>query len=232
MQQLSMDNLDLMLSESRKKIGDTWTTRGLNHAMKALIADATTLATHVTQQGLEIQKLSEQLYHLFHTRHGFAARKPPALDMSVYQQGMIALQRTTDEFCANPVNVMTEKHFLVRKFFLGLAGQARGIFEQANKDANLWLKEILTPLKLQINEQKTHIDKRTESLMQVHKNMESLQKNIQEAQDKLTALQNQNTALDQILLTLVKAAQQAAPPPVVVAENAGGPTLGMAPLAA
>ncbi|TSA50896.1 MAG: hypothetical protein D4R48_00540 [Nitrosomonadales bacterium] len=233
MQQLSMENLDVLLDKSRQKIGDAWTTHGLNQGMKALIAETSALAERITRQGLEIKNLSEQLYHLFHTRHGFAACKPPVLDMSVYQQSMLALQRTTEEFCANPINVMTEKHFLVRKFFYSLVGQARSMFEQAHAEASLWLKDILTPLKQQINEQKAQLDKRTESLMKVHENMESLQQNIRDVEEQVAALQRQNTALDQILLTLVKAAQQAAPPQAATeAETAGGPTLDMTPLTA
>jgi len=230
MQQLKMGNLDEMLDKSRQQIGDSWTTRGLNQGMKALIAETAALTERITKQGLEIKSLAEELYHLFHTRHGFEARKPPVLDMTKYHQSMMALQKTTDEFCTDPLNVMTEKHFLVRKFFYSLVGQARSVFEQAHDEAHLWLKGLLAPLKLQINEHKAQLDKRTESLMKVHENMESLLKNISELEQQTAILQGQSAALDQILLRLMKAAQSAAQTPQTTA--VGTPDLGMAPLAA
>jgi hypothetical protein len=154
--------------------------------------------------------------------------------MTDFQQRMQALVRTTDEFCTDPVNVMTEKHFLVRKFFFSLGAQARAIFEVAHHDANLWLKGVVAPLKLQIAEHKAQLDKRTESLMKVHENLDSLQKNIAEVEERNATLQAQSAALDQILLKLMKAAQVAAAKPLPVAapvkETAGGPDLGMAPL--
>jgi hypothetical protein len=235
MQQLSLPSLDRMLDQSRTEIGDSWTTHGLNSSMKKLIAQTNELAESISNQGVEIKGLAEELYQLFHTRHGFEARTPPKLDMTHFHQSMQALVKTTDEFCDDPINVMTEKHFLVRKFFFGLGAQARAIFETAHHDANVWLKGVVAPLKLQIAEHKAQLDKRTESLMKIHENLDSLQKNIVEVEERYATLQAQSAALDQILLKLVKAAQVASaiPAPAAVPpvpETAGGPDLGMAPL--
>lgn len=233
MQQLSLSSLDRMLDQSREEIGDSWTTHGLNRSMKKLIAQTNELAESITRQGVEIKGLADELYQLFHTRHGFEARTPPKLDMTHFHQSMQALVKTTDEFCDDPINVMTEKHFLVRKFFFSLGAQARAIFETAHHDANVWLKGVVAPLKLQVAEHKAQLDKRTESLMKIHENLDSLQKNIAEVEERYATLQAQSAALDQILLKLVKAAQVAAaskPVAPPVAETAGGPALDMAPL--
>jgi hypothetical protein len=235
MQQLSLSSLDELLDKSRAEIGDSWTTHGLNLGMKKLIAQTTQLAETIAHQGLEVKGLADELYQLFHTRHGFEARTPPKLDMSQFQKSMQELIKTTDQFCEDPVNVMTEKHFLVRKFFFSLVAQARTVFETAHRDTNAWLKGLLAPLKLQIAEHKSQLDKRTESLMKIHENLDSLQKNIADVEAQYATLQKQSAALDQILLKLIKAAQlaaAAAPPAPVVEVTAGGPDLGMAPLAA
>lgn len=233
MQQLSLTQLDRMLEKSQKKIGDSWTTHGLNQGMKSLIKETGEMAEKISTQAQALSDMGESLYLLFHTQHGFDQLRPPSLDMAEFRQGMLALQAHADEFCADPLNVMTEKHFLVRKFFYTLVTQVRGQFEKAKHDAGTWLKGLLAPLRLQISEHKAQLDKRTESLMKIHENQSSLQKNITELEEQLSALQNQSATLDQILLKLMKAAQKsgnqtaAAPAP---AETAGGPTLGVAPL--
>lgn len=232
MQQLSINRLDQMLDASREEIGDSWTTHGLNRSMKRLILQTTELAEGITRQGLEIKQLGDELYQLFHTRHGFEARTPPRLDMTGFHQSMQALIRTTDEFCDDPLNVMTEKHFLIRKFFFSLVAQARAVFEVAHHDVNLWLKGLLAPLKLQIAEHKTQLDKRTEALMNIHENLDSLQKSIAEVEAQYATLQNQSAALDQILLKLMKASQTGAAAPEAAVATTGEPDLGMAPLLA
>lgn len=232
MQQLSLQRLDQLLEKSRKTIGDSWTTHGLNLGMKTLIREITELAARIAQQGLEIRNLSEELYDLFHTKHGFEARNPPVLDMAPLLTSMTALQQTADEFCNDPVNIMTEKHFLIRKFFLSLGERARSQFEVAQHEVDIWLKSLLAPLKLQIGDHKAQLDKRTESLMNIHENLESLQQNIHEVEQLHATLQNQGAALDQILLKMIKTAQQPAQPGTTVPTSPATPAspLGLAPL--
>ncbi len=211
MEQLDLQRLDHLLEESRKAIGDSWTTHGLNLGMKGLIGEVTGIAGRVSQHSLEIRDAVNELYRLFHTRHGFEERDPPVLDLSGLVEGMAALGKTTEEFCSDPVNIMTEKHFLVRKFFISLVTEARHQFETAQQQTSAWLKGLLAPLKLQINDHKAHLDKRTESLMKIHGDMELLQQNIGEVETQLEQLRDQGAALDLILLRLMRMAQQPVP---------------------
>lgn len=232
MQQLSLTQLERMLKNSQQKIGDSWTTRGLNQGMKSLIKEVGEMAEKISGQAQGLSDMGASLYLLFHTKHGFEQLKPQTLDLAEFHQALLSLQERADEFCADPVNVMTEKHFLVRKFFYTLVAEVRRQFEKAKIDANMWLKGLMGPLKLQIAEHKTQLDQRTESLMKIHENQEALQKNYAELETQLTEMQGLSGKLDQILLTLMKAAQKSEPAaaPAVSIETAGGPTLGMAPL--
>jgi len=232
MQQLSLQHLDEMLERSKAEIGDSWTTHGLNLSMKALIRQTLEMAEAITHQGLEIKDIGAELYRLFHSKHGFEARTPPVLDMTRFHHSMKALEITAEAFCNDPVNVMTEKHFLVRKFFFSLVAQARAQFEVAQRDTKLWLKGLLAPLKLQIAEHKAQLDKRTESLMRVHENLESLQKTMAELEDQHAVLQGQSAALDQILLKLMQAAQQPSSLPPTRPGRAGDPVSGAPAFAA
>lgn len=215
--QLSLQHLDILLSQSREEIGESWTTRGLNQGMKKLIRQTSLLAEQISQQGGEIKQLADELFRLFHSHHGFEQLSPSALDMTIFTQSMKALEKITDTFCADPLNVMTEKHFLVRKFFMSLGREAQATFAAAHKQCQQWLHEALAPLKLQMTEHKLALDKRTDALMQIHLNLDGLQKNIDQAEAELATLHSQSVALDQILLTLVKAAK---PAPIAAAKQA------------
>lgn len=207
---LRPQHLDNLLNQSRTEIGESWTTRGLHLGMKNLMRQVIQLAEQSSQHGREIKQLADKLFHFFHVQHGFENISPPMLDMEPFVQQMKSLEKVTETFCADPVNVMTEKHFLVRKFFLSLGQQSQDIFAEACQQSNRWLEDVLAPLKRQMAEHKSALDKRMDSLMQIHTNQDALQQNINKAEAKFAVLQNRGAALDQMLLKLVKSSQSTA----------------------
>jgi len=207
---LNTSNLNSLLQQSKREIGDSWTTRGLTKGMKALIRETSRLADQINQQGNEIKGLADELYLLFEQKHGFDLGRPPALDMESFRSSMHALEKVASDFCADPLNMMTEKHFLIRRFFHSLGNQVRTIFEQAFKNTQWWLQDVLSPLKRHISEHKDALQKRTESLMSVHKNLHGLEKNLSKLENEVSILHEQSKSLDRMLLSLVRAAQPAA----------------------
>ena len=140
---LSLSYLDNTLAESRQAMGGSWTTVGLDLGMRNLMKRANNLATHINNEGLAIKKLADNVYKVFQTNHGFEVFNPPELDMSNFTNNISALEKITTDFCTDPINVLTEKHFLIRKFFLGLGMQIQKIFELAEKDCQRWLEVYL-----------------------------------------------------------------------------------------
>ena len=206
LKQLSTSHLNSLLQQSKREIGDSWTTMGLNKGMRALVRETSRLADQINQQGNEIKGLADELYQLFEHKHGFDLGRPPALDMESFRTSMHALEKVANDFCADPLNMMTEKHFLIRRFFHSLGNQVQVIFEETFKRIQRWLQDVITPLKRQIAEHKEALQKRTESLMQVHKNLHGLEKNLSRIENEVSALHEQSKALDRMLLTLVRAA--------------------------
>ena len=74
-----------------------------------------------------------------------------------------------------------------------------------------WLLNVLGPLKLQINEHKMILEKRTASLMEVDQNADLLKKNMASVESEYAILQNQGAKLDQLLLVLMKSAKPSTP---------------------
>ncbi|PKO93575.1 MAG: hypothetical protein CVU15_03370 [Betaproteobacteria bacterium HGW-Betaproteobacteria-1] len=204
---LEQENLQKLLEESKHEIGDSWSTVGLNRSIRKLIQQTRQMAEEINGMGSNIQQQAEQLYQLFASRHLFEARIPPRLDMSEFTERMAALEMITEAFCRDPVNVMTEKHFLIRKFFMSLGRQVETIFADTCKQAQTWLKQVLAPLKQQIDEHKENLDKRSKSLMQIHQNADELQNNITALEENLASLQAQSVMLDKLLLKMMQDAK-------------------------
>jgi hypothetical protein len=205
--QLDDHYVSTLMEENRQQIDNSWTTAGLNNGIKKFTLQTSELAEKLTEFSQDIQAVALEIYVRFHREHGYEARAPQALEMDSFVNNMLALEKLGDEFCADPVNVMTEKHFLVRKFFLGLGQQIKETFSQAHQEAQRWIQNILEPLRLQIEDHQTALDGRMESLMQAHQNSNSVQKNIQKTEQELLSLKKQAATLDILLLNLVKTAK-------------------------
>jgi hypothetical protein len=206
---VSISYLDTSLAEGRKAMGDSWTTVGLNQGMRNLMKQATELANYVTKESRDIKLLADSIYKVFQTKHGFEVFQPPALDMSGFLSNMKALERITDNFCSDPVNMLTEKHFLIRKFFLGLGEQTKTIFEQAEKECERWLEDVLSVLKNQMAEHKTSLEERSKNLVEAKSSAASLDSQLTIVEKEYASVAKESQALDTMLLQLVKAVKPA-----------------------
>lgn len=206
---LSQAYLDTTLAESRQAMGDSWTTMGLNLGMRSLMKQANNLATHINNESQAIKKLADNVYKVFQTNHGFEVSSPPELDMSNFINNISALDKITSDFCSDPINMLTEKHFLIRKFFLGLGTQTQKIFEQAESECQRWLEDVLGRLKTQMAEHKNKLDQRTKNLTDARTGAEALESRMAIVEAEYAAITKQSQALDAMLLQLMKAVQPA-----------------------
>jgi hypothetical protein len=87
----------------------------------------------------------------------------PRLDLGAYRN-RLALMRETEAFCKDPANLMLEKHFMIRRFYAGLAEEARKAFNLARMEAERWLRIALDPIMTRIREHKQYLDTRLASL--------------------------------------------------------------------
>jgi hypothetical protein len=204
---LSLAYLDTTLAEVKRDMGDSWTTMGLNSSIREMVRLATRLAEEITLESQLIKKQTDSLYQLFCKKHGFEKSEAIALNLDDFIQQMQALEHMTDNFCADPVNLLTEKRFVIRKFFLGLGAQTQLIFEQMLADCKRWLSVVIAELQEQINAHKLALDKRAESLMQSHNSSDQLRQQLALSALALAQYQQQGQQLDLILLQLLRCAK-------------------------
>jgi hypothetical protein len=172
---LSDDELDRMLSENQKSIEGSWTTAGLMKSMGALFDKFGEEANKILTFATEAKKFVDGVYLTFHEKHGFPKLSPPGLNLEKHILKMNQLRDVTDKFCRDPVNVMTEKHFLVRKFYGGLVAEAKTVFQQVRGEFEAWLKGALVPLSMQLRDHQKLLERRVESIRKISGDISSLQ---------------------------------------------------------
>ena len=141
-------------------------------------------------------------YRRFQEQYGFEKLDQPELNLTTHRKRLDELVQLTDEFCRDPVNLMTEKHMLVNKFYTSLVAEARLVFRQAYKDSSTWLSRALDPLMLRIREHKDHFERRLANIKKIHDNIDTLQERLGWLQNEQERLQTQNAALDEVAAKL------------------------------
>jgi hypothetical protein len=205
--QLSTGYLNSTLEQSKQDMGDSWTTISLNRSMRTLTKQAIQLAQEIKQNGDLIKQEADHLYQLFCREHGFEKSVAMPLNMDTFINSMQSLEKITNDFCLDPINVLTEKRFLIRRFYHGLGAQIQAAFEQAQLDCSLWLNVVIGELKTQINEHKKSLDQRADALMASHNHAEITEKNLAATEKDLAKLSHQAQQLNSLLLKLMRSAK-------------------------
>jgi hypothetical protein len=202
LKQLDEDALEQILNKDREFIQGAWTTAGLWKNMQLLFQHFTGVSNMILNFTNQIKGMVDMTYTHFHEKFGFARLTPPTLNMEKHTLTMTMLQEAARQFCHDPINVMTEKHFLVARFYNSLVAEARQIFEMTRMDAAAWLKSALGPLNLQIKDHEQVLAKRLENFKKIRDNLSSAEERIQHLEKLQVTLQQQSHVLARIKTSL------------------------------
>jgi hypothetical protein len=191
MANLDEEHIDEIFARSSKDIEGSWTTAGLMRSMNSLFDAFSRQAERILEFGSETRSFVDKVYKEFQERYGFANLTPPPLNLEKHILGMKGLKASTERFCRDPVNVMTEKHFLVKRFYNGLVTEARSTFQATRKELDSWLKNALTPISTQLKEHQTLLERRVENLKKLSGDLSSLQERLHQLEAQKMALGKQ-----------------------------------------
>lgn len=219
LKQLGENSIEALLNKDRAFIEGAWTTAGLWKSIQLLFAHFTLVSSKILNYSNQIKGLVDMTYAHFHEKFGFARLNPPPLNLEKHTLTMTGLQATARQFCHDPVNVAKYKHFVVQKFYTGLVGEARGVFEMTRLDVEEWLKSALNPLNLQIKEHEAVLSKRLENFKKIRDSIGSAEGRIKEVQAQRVILEQQRGVLARIHASLDDAPPASTPLPSASAEQ-------------
>jgi hypothetical protein len=220
--------LDVLCSKSLQAINDSWTTPGLTRGMRELIRLVGDEFKAVALAGEDILRLMEGAYNTFHERFKFTKMEFPPLDFAGPQARLLALVTKTENFCKDPVNiVMTEKRYMVRKFWRMLVDEARKIFNDARSETERWIAAVPLPLETQIKDHKAQLQQRLDALAKVNERGGAIKEEVAKLQAQRAEIQARVAMITSLILKVreagpgggtvkvpaVAAAPAAAPPP-------------------
>jgi Dynamin family len=201
--------LDVVCSKSLQAINDSWTTPGLTRGMRELINLIGAEFQGVSMAGGDILRLMEGTYNTFHERFKFTKMDFPPLDFAEPQQRLNALVTKTENFCKDPVNiVMTEKRFMVRKFWRMLVDEARKIFNDARSETERWIAAVPLPLETQIKDHKAQLQSRLDALAKVNERGGAIKEEVAKLQVQRAEIQSRVAMITSLILKVREAGPQ------------------------
>ncbi len=192
--------LDALCSSSLQAINDSWTTPGLTRGMRELIRLIQEDFKAVCLAGEDIRHLMEGVYNTFQQRFKFEIMDFPSLDFEGPRLQLRTLIIETEEFCKNPINIMmTEKRFMVKRFWRMLVDQARLILNEARADTDRWLTAVPMPLETQIRDHKVLLQARLDSLAKINGRGGAMEEEIATLQAQRKGLEDQVAMITQLI---------------------------------
>ncbi|MFL6651354.1 MAG: dynamin family protein [Sulfurifustaceae bacterium] len=196
---LSVESIDALIAHTRKTMKESWSTHGLQLGMKTLFDGVTETMEKAHRQAEQIVGLVGAIYHRFHTEHGFADLRPTSFSLAPFRAQLQCLYDEAEAFRKSPVMVMTEQHFVIKRFFITLASRARVLFTDCNGAARDWSKAIMAPILTQVREHKVMMDRRLDNLKRVHENLDNLSGRVADLESTKLNLENQLVVIDNML---------------------------------
>lgn len=212
--QLSASRFDKLVRETRETMSGSWTTQGLRDAISTFFVGTARDMSRVQTHANKIYDLANQIYKQFHEAHNLPRMQPAKFSVDTYFEQFKQLHQEAERFRNSPGMLMTEQHFVIKKFFITLVSRARVTFEECDRATRTWTKAVLTPIFTQIQEHRVMIDRRLENLDKLKGNHASLGERIQALEGELTALQERHAMIDEIVQNLDSASE--APVPLTI----------------
>ena len=192
---LSDEALEALMNTDRAGIEGAWTTAGLFRNMQGLFNHFTTQCNRLLKFSDAILALVEEAYFHFHDKAGFDQVVPPAFNMEKHALAMHRLKQASVEYCHQPQQILTEKHFLIPRFYDNWVAEARKVFELTRVDLQAWLRAALAPLEAATQAHEHRLDTRVENLRKLQHNLGAVGERSQQLVQQLRTLKARHDAL-------------------------------------
>ena len=196
---LGLDSLRLLTTETREAMLHATFSKTLSAAMAHFFDVAHGNLNRSEGEVAEIRAMMEAIYKKFAVEHGLKLGVPIGFSLMRHEKEIDRIAQWCDTHINTMFQLLThEKSQLTQRFFEEVAVQVRKNFEQANRDAESWLKAIMAPMEIQIREHQIQLKRRLESIKRIHQATDTLEERIEELVSVEDKLVSQMQALNRI----------------------------------
>jgi DNA repair exonuclease SbcCD ATPase subunit len=205
---LGMDALREQTRRTREAMLEARFSKHLGDAMKAFFRHVRHNLEKSAGEIGEITRMMEAMYERFSLEHGMKLGTPAPFSLLRYEKEIDRLEAGFDTHFNTLLNMITHaKRGLTQRFFETVATQVRRTFELINRDADQWLRAVMSPLETLVREHQLQLKRRLESVKRIHQATETLEDRLRELAQMRSAVEAQLTELERIAADLQSALQ-------------------------
>ncbi len=200
---LGMDALREETLRTREIMLEAAFTKNLRDAMKSFFRHVRLNLEKSAGEIAEITKMMDAMYERFSTEHGMKLAAPAPFSLLRYEKEIDRLETGFNAHFNTLLNMVTHaKRGLTQRFFETVATQVRRIFELINRDADHWLRAVMSPLETQVREYQLQLKRRLESVKRIHQATDTLEDRVRELAQMQATLEAQLAELNGIAAAL------------------------------
>ncbi|MBS0319531.1 MAG: dynamin family protein [Proteobacteria bacterium] len=189
---LGLEALKLNAGRTRRAIEGSLFTKGVRGAMGDFFANIRQDLDQAAQQANEIHDLMRAMYARFSKEHGIELYEPPPFSVLKYRKEVERLERAYNQHFNTLWNMASKAKFaLMRRFFETVATRVKHVYDIANRDVEVWLKSVMSPLETQVREHHLQLRRRLDSVRRIHRAGDELETRIAELEQQAAALRAQ-----------------------------------------
>ncbi len=205
---LGMEKLRNEVKNTRLAMEQSHFTSGMQSAMNDFFQRVRQNITQSSETIDEIREMMSAMYRKFRLEHGLTEITPPSYSTLKYQKEMERLEDSYNTHFNTLYNLLTnEQYTLTAKFFETLASRVVDLYETANREAEGWLKAVMSPMESQVREHQMQLRRRLESIKRIHRASETLEERITELEDMKAAIAKQIAELQRLHARISEALQ-------------------------
>ena len=193
---LNLKKLDAIIAETKRNMEISMTTAGLRSQMQEFFNSSLKTMEEVAKQAQEIKALMEGVYQKFQEEHGLSNIKPSGFSVMRYMRELKRLQTKHEQFINSMSMMMMEQKAVSKSFYDTVVSKIRAIFKMANRDADNWLKNIMSPMESQVREHQVQLRRRLESIKRIHQASDTLEDRLDELNTAREAVRKQELDLE------------------------------------
>jgi hypothetical protein len=199
---LGMNILKDEIRKTRDAMEKSNFSSGLMNAVKHFFSEIQGNLGSSGQKTDEITEMMTVMYRKFSTEHGLALSTPMPFSLDKYRNEIALIESIYHKQFGATTLMTAPKVVLMQKFFDSIASRVKQSFLQANRDVEAWLKVVMAPLEAQINEHKTQLKRRRQSIERIHVATESLEEKVAAFEQMQFELEAQKKILNVMELEL------------------------------
>ncbi len=195
-QHLGMDAYREEVRKTHQAIQSAVFSKGVLDAMRGFFSLNRDLLGRADAVVADIATMMGSMYKKFSGEFGLRLAAPAPYSMLRYMKELERVEASFKKRFGALSMITSYERTLTRQFFSVIAGRIQQAFEIANRDAEGWIKAVMSPLEAQVKERQQQLRRRLDSVRRIHLATDTLDSRVDELREAEQSMMRQVLFLD------------------------------------